>query len=199
MHCPVVIELAGSTETPLHDSVVVPKLKKWNREVQKLYTSEINLKELFEIENSLQEKPCSLETLNAKLFQVIKDSATKVGALHEVKKSEKKTKFWFDRECQEQRTFYRCIRREAVRENTDEERKSGFEVYRSFLKRKKLLASERLNTELQTKKIKDPKEYLNFVNLCAFEKLLYLWNCVEIFLAVAATAVLIHFSTDKRL
>ena len=167
--------------------------------MQKLYTSEINLKELFEIENSLQEKPCSLETLNAKLFQVIKDSATKVGALHEVKKSEKKTKFWFDRECQEQRTFYRCIRREAVRENTDEERKSCFEVYRSFLKRKKLLASERLNTELQTKKMKDPKEYLNFVNLCAFEKLLYLWNCVEIFLAVAATAVLIHFSTDKRL
>ena len=90
MHCPVVTELAGSTETPTDGSVVVPKLKrKWKREVPELYTSEIKLKELIElIENSLEE-PCSLETLNvvnARIVQVIKDSATKANALHELKK-----------------------------------------------------------------------------------------------------------------
>ena len=42
VHCPVVEELAGSTETPPDDTVVVTKLnRKWNREVQELYTSEI--------------------------------------------------------------------------------------------------------------------------------------------------------------
>ena len=116
------------------------------------------------IENSLQEEPCSLETLNAvnaRIVQVIKDSVTKAGALHEAKKSVKKTNptLWFDRECLEQRTIYRRIRRKALGENNDEERKSGFKIHRSFLKRKKLLASETFNTELQTKKIEDPKEY----------------------------------------
>ena len=163
VHCPVLIELAGSMETPPDDSVMVSKLKrKWNREVQELYTSEINSKELIEIENSLQEEPCSLETLNvvnARIVQVIKDSATKAGALHEVKNSEKKTNLWFNRECQEQRTIYRRIRRKALREINDEERMSGFKIYRRFLTRKKLLASERFNTELQTKKIENPKEY----------------------------------------
>ena len=64
--------------------------------MQEPYTSEINLKELIEIENSLQEEPCSLETLNvvnAKLVQVIKDSATEAGVPHEVEKSEKETNF----------------------------------------------------------------------------------------------------------
>ena len=91
--------------------------------------------------------------MNTRLVQVIKDSATKAGALHDVKNSEKKTNLWFDGECQEQRTIYRRIRTKALRENNDEERKSGFKIYRSFLKRKKLLASERFNTKLQTKKI----------------------------------------------
>ena len=77
--------------------------------MQELFTSEINLKELIEIKNSLQEEPCYLETLNVvsvKIVQVIKNSATKAGALHEVKKSEKKTNFCFDRDCQERRTVY---------------------------------------------------------------------------------------------
>ena len=166
VHCPVVIELAGSTETLPDDSVVVSKLKrKWNREVQELYTSEINSKELIEIENSLQVETCSLETLNVvnnRIVHVTKDSATKAGALHEVKNSKMKTNLWFDRECQEQRTIYRRIRRKALRENNDEEPKSGFKIYRSFLKRKKLLASERFNTKLQTKKIENPKEFGNY-------------------------------------
>ena len=34
VHCRVVIKLAGSTETPPDDSVVVSILKKWNRGVQ---------------------------------------------------------------------------------------------------------------------------------------------------------------------
>ena len=59
VHCRVVIELAGLTETPPDDQVVVPKVKrKWNREVQERFTSEINLKELIEIDSSLQEEPC---------------------------------------------------------------------------------------------------------------------------------------------
>ena len=85
VHCLVLIELSELTETPPGDSVVVPKLKRnCSREVQELYPSEINLKELIEIENSLQEEqedPCSLKTLyvaNVKIVQVIKDSATKV-------------------------------------------------------------------------------------------------------------------------
>ena len=126
--------------------------------MHELYISEINSKELTEIENSLQEEPCFLEILNVvntRIVQVIKDSATKAGALHEVKNSEKKTNLWFDQECQEQRTIYRRIRRKALRENNDEERKSGFKIYRSFLKHKKFLASERFNTILQTKKIED--------------------------------------------
>ena len=56
---------------------------------------EKKLKELIENQYSLQEEPWSLEILNVanpKIVQVIKDSATKAGALHEVNKSEKKTK-----------------------------------------------------------------------------------------------------------
>ena len=75
------------------------------------------------------------------------------------KKCEKKTRFLFERECHEQRIIYRRIQRKALRDNNDGEPKSGFKIYRKFLKRKKLLASERFNTELQTKKIKNPKEH----------------------------------------
>ena len=53
--------------------------------------------------------------------------------------------------------------KKALRENNDEKRNSGFKIYRSFLKRKKLLTSEKFNNELQTKKIKDPKEYWNLL------------------------------------
>ena len=93
--------------------MVVPKQKKMEPKVQELYTSEVNLKELIKIEKSVLEELCSLETLKvltAGIVHVIKDSAKKARAQH-VKKSEVKTKFWFDRECQEQRTIYRRKRR----------------------------------------------------------------------------------------
>ena len=90
VHCPVVIQLAGSTETPTDDSVVVPKRKKMEpRSARFLHLYGIKLKEIIEIENCLQEEPCSLETLNvvnARIVQVIKDSATETSALNEVEK-----------------------------------------------------------------------------------------------------------------
>ena len=47
-----------------------------------------------------------LQQDNARIVQTMKDFATKASALHEVKKSERKTKFWFHQECQEQRTLH---------------------------------------------------------------------------------------------
>ena len=110
VHCAVVIELVGSTKISLDDAAAVPKLRTtWNRELKELYSSEVNFKELNEIEKILQDEPSSLETLNemsSRKDQVINDAAAKTGALHEVKKRKMKAKSWYVKECQAQRTIY---------------------------------------------------------------------------------------------
>ena len=88
--------------------------------------------------------------MNYRIVQIIKDAPAKTVAMHEVKRSERKAKSWFYKECQAQRTIYRSKRRKPLREN-NEERKSAFRIYKSFLKRKKLFAPPKFNSELQRK------------------------------------------------
>ena len=73
--------------------------------------------------------------MNSTIVQAIEDAATKTGALHEVKRSERKAKSLFACECQAQRTFYHRKLRKVLRENNDEERKSAFKINKNFLKR----------------------------------------------------------------
>ena len=78
VHCAVVI-VVGSTEISLDDAAAVQKLRrKWNRELKELYCSEVNFKDLKEIESILQDEPSSVETpneMNSRRVQVIEDAA----------------------------------------------------------------------------------------------------------------------------
>ena len=69
--------------------------------------------------------------MNSRIVQVIKDAAAKTGAVSEVKRSNRKAKFCS--ECQPQPTIYRWKLGKALRENNDDERKSAFKIYKSFL------------------------------------------------------------------
>ena len=74
----------------------IEKLERtWNREPKEFYSSELNFKELKEIEKILQDEPSSLETLiekNSRIVRFNKFAAARRRAFQEVKRGKRKGK-----------------------------------------------------------------------------------------------------------